>query len=99
MGRECIFFEEDELRSIWSAPTTADGSVPAGESALSQDVKASSFEIVNLAVDRRMLVNRQRKLKMYRCWMQGRFRKVAPTSQRSPESATQGDEINAAPIE
>jgi len=33
------------------------------------------FEIVDLGVDRRMLVNRQRKLKMYRCWMQGRFRK------------------------
>jgi hypothetical protein len=23
-----------------------------------------------------MLVNRQRKIKMYRCWMQGRFRKA-----------------------
>lgn len=34
-----------------------------------------TFEILNLATDRRMLVNRQRRLKMYRCWMQGRFRK------------------------
>ena len=34
-----------------------------------------SFEIASLGVDRRLLVNRQRKLKMYRCWMQGRFRK------------------------
>jgi len=34
-----------------------------------------AFEIVSLGVDRRLLVNRQRKLKMYRCWMQGRFRK------------------------
>lgn len=34
-----------------------------------------AFEVLNLAVDRRMLVNRQRKLKMYRCWMQGRFKK------------------------
>lgn len=33
------------------------------------------FEVLNLAVDRRMLVNRQRRLKMYRCWMQGRFKK------------------------
>lgn len=33
------------------------------------------FEVLNLATDRRMLVNRCRKLKMYRCWMQGRFRK------------------------
>jgi tRNAThr (cytosine32-N3)-methyltransferase len=33
------------------------------------------FEILDLGVDRRLLVNRQRKLKMYRCWLQGRFRK------------------------
>lgn len=33
------------------------------------------FEIVNFGVDRRMLVNRRRRLKMYRCWMQGLFRK------------------------
>lgn len=34
-----------------------------------------AFDIASLGVDRRLLVNRQRKLKMYRCWMQGRFRK------------------------
>ena len=33
------------------------------------------FDIVSLGVDRRMLVNRQKQLKMYRCWMQGQFRK------------------------
>ncbi|OTB16881.1 hypothetical protein K445DRAFT_316393 [Daldinia sp. EC12] len=33
------------------------------------------FDIEELGVDRRMLVNRARRLKMYRCWMQGRFRK------------------------
>ena len=33
------------------------------------------FNILSLGADRRMLVNRQRKLKMYRCWMQGRFQK------------------------
>ena len=35
----------------------------------------NSFDIVSLGVDRRMLVNRQKQLKMYRCWMQGQFRK------------------------
>ena len=34
-----------------------------------------AFDIVSLGVDRRMLVNRQKQLKMYRCWMQGCFRK------------------------
>ncbi|KAI4192313.1 MAG: hypothetical protein LQ346_004358 [Caloplaca aetnensis] len=33
------------------------------------------FEIESLGVDRRLLINRQKQLKMYRCWMQGRFRK------------------------
>lgn len=33
------------------------------------------FEIASLGVDRRLLINRSKQLKMYRCWMQGRFRK------------------------
>ena len=39
------------------------------------EVESPAFEIVHFGVDRRMLVNRQRKLKMYRCWMQAVFRK------------------------
>lgn len=34
-----------------------------------------SFEILDLGVDRRLTVNRKEQLTMYRCWMQGRFRK------------------------
>ena len=40
----------------------------------------NAFEIVSLGVDRRMLVNRQKQLKMYRCWMQGQFRKPHRTT-------------------
>ncbi|KAF2725630.1 methyltransferase [Polychaeton citri CBS 116435] len=63
-GTRVYFFEEEELRNIWSH-RSADYAVPS----------LASFETLNLAVDRRMLVNRQRRLKMYRCWLQGRFRK------------------------
>ncbi|KAK4499848.1 hypothetical protein PRZ48_008034 [Zasmidium cellare] len=75
-GTRVYFFEEDELRDIWGGRPPSDGT--EGEGDQGPAVKGSSsdsFDIVNLAVDRRMLVNRQRKLKMYRCWMQGRFRK------------------------
>jgi len=35
------------------------------------------FNIEQLGVDRRLIVNRKRQLKMYRVWMQGKFRKAA----------------------
>ncbi|KAI0332694.1 methyltransferase [Cubamyces sp. BRFM 1775] len=34
------------------------------------------FSTVQLGVDRRLIVNRKRQLKMYRVWMQGKFRKL-----------------------
>ncbi|KAK3700014.1 hypothetical protein LTR37_016174 [Vermiconidia calcicola] len=68
-GTRVYFFEEGELRRIWEGEGRVD------ESGLVVGEEDVGFEIVDLAVDRRMLVNRQRKLKMYRCWMQGRFRK------------------------
>ncbi|KAF9466186.1 methyltransferase [Collybia nuda] len=34
------------------------------------------FKVEQLGVDRRLLVNRKRQLKMYRVWMQGKFQKV-----------------------
>lgn len=37
------------------------------------------FEIVSLGVDRRLLVNRQKQLRMHRCWMQARLRKPMRT--------------------
>lgn len=93
-GTRVYFFEEDELRRIWTGQDVAsaktdefeDGdkansepNVDAVAARLADVTVANSsrpiFEVVNLGVDRRMLVNRQRKLKMYRCWMQGLFRK------------------------
>lgn len=43
-------------------------------------IAENTFEIVSLGVDRRMLVNRQKQLKMYRCWMQGQFKKPFDTA-------------------
>jgi len=63
-GTRVYFFEKDELIKIWTGKDIV--GVGAGN---------TGFEVVNLGVDRRLLVNRAKQLKMYRCWMQGRFRK------------------------
>lgn len=60
-GTRVYFFEKDELIEIW-----------AGTNA---EEPEALFEVVDLGVDRRLLVNRAKQLKMYRCWLQGRFRK------------------------
>ena len=49
--------------------------ISAGQQGCAEKNSKPSFEIVSLGVDRRMLVNRKKELKMYRCWMQGRFKK------------------------
>lgn len=56
-------------------------------------IRVPAFGIVSLGVDRRLLINRQRQLKMYRCWMQGRFRK--PGSPHSNDSPRSCDEMHS----
>lgn len=36
------------------------------------------FTVAQLGIDRRLLVNRKKQLKMYRVWLQGEFRKNEP---------------------
>lgn len=67
-GTRVYFFEKDELASIWT------GEKFSPEEGDKEDAEQKPlFEIQGLGFDRRMLVNRARRLKMYRCWLQGRF--------------------------
>ncbi|KAK1833238.1 S-adenosyl-L-methionine-dependent methyltransferase [Podospora conica] len=70
-GTRVYFFDKDELADIWSGKLEA-SETPEGEA---EAGVGPCFEIEDLGVDRRLLVNRAKKLKMYRCWLQGRFRK------------------------
>ncbi|KAL6709671.1 hypothetical protein ACN47E_001099 [Coniothyrium glycines] len=75
--------EKVDLRAT-SAPTSVDDiSRP--------ETPRPAFQVVHSGVDRRMLVNRQRRLKMYRCWMQAVFRK-AGTQSRVPTSTLRREE-------
>lgn len=44
---------------------------------LKNSAPTALFSTEQLGVDRRLLVNRKRQLKMYRVWMQGQFRKLS----------------------
>jgi tRNAThr (cytosine32-N3)-methyltransferase len=73
-GTRVYFFDRDELAQTWTGI-----SQPSSESKQVEKVAQSGktgFEIIDLGVDNRLLVNRAKQLKMYRCWMQGRFRKA-----------------------
>ena len=78
-GTRVYFFEEEELKHIWTGNdgTAKDGKAcPSGSKC--NDIEEGSqpmFDVTSLGVDRRMLVNRQKQLKMYRCWLQARFKK------------------------
>lgn len=80
--------DQDGLEEIPQESTTIP-SQPAKDIITSTQDDSSgiipSFEIRSLGVDRRLLINRQSKVKMYRCWMQGHFRK--PDISNSPEPA------------
>lgn len=87
-GTRVYFFEREELIKIWAQWTDSGEKGQASEEAGRLDEGGGStghtggdndggFDAVDVGVDRRLIVNRQRKLKMYRCWLQGRFRKRA----------------------
>lgn len=85
-GTRVYFFDENELRQMWTEWTPEKGIPTPVEKKQQEDTrytpeqpaakgKGNVFDIEHLGVDRRLIVNRQSKLKMHRCWIQGLFRK------------------------
>ncbi|KAI9604434.1 hypothetical protein KEM48_000358 [Puccinia striiformis f. sp. tritici PST-130] len=84
-GTRVYFFDKDELAEIICQDLSEDdSSKPTIKASQSTETESNSneiqqagskFEVTKLVVDRRLLLNRARKLKMYRIWLQGEFRK------------------------
>jgi tRNAThr (cytosine32-N3)-methyltransferase len=100
-GEDAELAQKSQLLSV---STDEEKSTTSGGQAHETQVQKGprpEFDIAHFGVDRRMLVNRQRRLKMYRCWMQAVFRKPGseegvqsqvPTSTLRQEKQEEGGE-------
>lgn len=74
-GTRVYFFDKDELERIWSGKKDDKEGDKDANSSKEPETSSPSFEIEALGVDSRLLVNRSRQIKMYRSWIQGKFKK------------------------
>lgn len=77
---------QEQLKSGVATPVTSTGSAEAPDPNARRWIPAGTeypgcpshplFQVQQLGVDRRLIVNRKRQLKMYRVWIQGKFQKT-----------------------
>lgn len=68
-GTRVYFFEEAELKRIFTG-------IPADPEATDDTASYGGFKVESFGVDKRLLVNRKKQIKMYRRWMQAVFEKI-----------------------
>lgn len=82
-----LIFFTDDLINLWSPSASTSTITPPSLDSLSLEEEIPipipaiditspyQFELLHLGIDRRLLLNRKLKLKMYRIWLQGTWRK------------------------
>ncbi|KAF3920701.1 hypothetical protein ABW21_db0209530 [Orbilia brochopaga] len=97
-GTRVYFFDREELGRIFDPSFGSSGEQDGDEPSEQKDEEEvpkreeTGIKAVLVGVDRRMLVNRARRIKMHRCWLQGLFVKggedelqATLAEQRGPE--------------
>ncbi|UZJ54612.1 hypothetical protein CBS101457_003932 [Exobasidium rhododendri] len=71
-GTRVYFFTPEDFLSLFNASSSSDSS--SDTVTASGDLAQHDFETLQLAMDRRMLLNRKEKKQMFRNWLQAKFK-------------------------
>lgn len=82
-GTRVYFFDPEQLTQMWNRWTPEGGiQVDLEDTEEAKTKSGGVFEVVHMGADRRLIVNRASKVKMYRCWLQGNFRKLEAVTEK-----------------
>ncbi|KAJ5095877.1 Actin binding protein [Penicillium alfredii] len=94
-GTRVYFFDKGQLIHMWGQWSPEKGLPTPPEDATAESQPESqataegsgAFDVLHMGIDRRLIVNRQSKVKMHRCWMQGHFQKHGGPTESATEKA------------
>ncbi|EWC44628.1 hypothetical protein DRE_06617 [Drechslerella stenobrocha 248] len=89
-GTRVYFFDREELGRIFDPSFNNKGEGDDEQAKLPRE--ETDIKVVLLGLDRRMLVNRARRIKMHRCWLQGLFVKGGDEEVQATQLEQKGPE-------